>query len=233
MKYADRWLIRSIKELNFEPYEGVIEKIETNSSYLRVLEMLLIMQLGEKLTKRQAVLLGLLARTYQLTVACLMAKLLQNYSAWNSSFRALMETFFIIEYIKHKPDRYEMYFEDADPNIGKVKAEVCTRYPVYKLLYKEITQSVHVGTDALRLSRANAPRGWSQIPFSATDMNIAGGTLTKNIVQLNTLLEDIVGCLRSLVVENFSDTNKGKILWDAGSPKLKFSCLAYEPKVSS
>ena len=68
MDNADTWLLKELTGLTFEPYRALLPQVSESMSELRRIESRFVEKLTDSLTKRQAVALGLLARTYQLRV---------------------------------------------------------------------------------------------------------------------------------------------------------------------
>ena len=81
MDNADTWLLKELTGLTFEPYRALLPQVSESMSEPRRIESRFVEKLTDSLTKRQAVALGLLARTYQLSISCLGSQLLQCYAA--------------------------------------------------------------------------------------------------------------------------------------------------------
>ena len=229
MEKADNWLLGELKDLRFEPYDHLLPQVSQSMSELRQIESNFAEKLDGSLTKRQAVALGLLARTYQLGNSCLVNQLLQNYAGWNCSYRSLLETFFVIDWIEQDSQRFESYFEGTAPGIGRIKTESCGRNPEFAKLYQNASEVTHVGSRALHLSRKRAVKASNEFPFSATFMGISGTELADMLNRFTELIALLNRRIHVLLIENFDSMKKGEIVWDNSVTKSKFGCLGWEP----
>jgi hypothetical protein len=231
MKNAEEWLLADLKKLNFSPYQTLLPKISALFGEIDKIDREFKGNFRGQLTKRQIVVYGLMARVFQLSIGCLSAQLLQNRASWVASYRSLLEAFFVIEWINYKVSRADSYFTGNDPGIGKIKAEVCTRIPVFKKIYEDTSSDVHLGTTAFYLGRNNPFESGEEFPFISTDMSISGSNLVN---QLNLFIEafgSAVTFLRSLLVDLSAELETSELFWDDGLVKKNFGCLAYQPKV--
>lgn len=229
MEKADAWLLSELKKLRFEPYSHLLPQVSQSMSQLRQMESSFAEKLDGSLTKRQAVALGLLARTYQLGNSCLVNQLLQNYAGWNCSYRSLLETFFVIDWIEQNSQRFESYFEGTAPGIGRIKTESCGRNPGFAELYRDASEVTHVGSRALHLSRKHSVKSSNEFPFSATFMGVSGTELVDMLHKFTKLIALLERRLRVLLIENFDAMKQGEILWDNSGIKSKFGCLGWAP----
>ena len=229
MKNADTWVLKELEGLEFRPYRNILPEIRESILKLRDIEARFVELLGESMSKRQAVAFGLLARAYQLSISCLVNQLIQNHSGWNCSFRSLLETFFVIDWISAEPQRFEVFFEDNSPSIGRIKNECCGRHPEYAEIYDDVSEVTHVGTKALHLGRKRELDTEDELPFSASTMSIGGWILSEMLQQLASLINQLQLGLESLLIESFELTVPGETLWDHGKSKTKFGCLGWEP----
>ncbi len=229
MQNADRWVLKELAELKFRPYTDVLPRLAANFEQFRALETTFREEIGNRLTKRQAVLMGLLARSFQLSISCLLNQLHQNHSGWNCSYRSLIETFFVADWLLQDPQRLEAYFESHAPPIGRIKTDCCRRHPQFLELYDVASQATHVETLALLLPRARTLAGPDDLPFTATEMGIAGRVLAENLVLIDAVQALLASRLQSLMALG-EKLNTGEVLWERGVTKAKFGCLAYEPR---
>lgn len=229
MENADTWLLAELKKLRFEAYNHLLPQVSRSMSELRQTESKFTEKLDGSLTKRQAVALGLLARTHQLGNSCLVNQLFQNYAGWNCSYRSLLETFFVIDWIEQDSQRFESYFEGTAPGIGRIKTECCGRNPEFAELYQNASEVTHVGSRALHLSRKRAVKASNEFPFSATFMGVSGTELADMLKRFTELIVLLEHRIHVLLLENFDSTKMGEILWDNSVTKSKFGCLGWEP----
>jgi hypothetical protein len=229
MQNAEHWVLQELTDLEFKPYAELLPQVSENFRLLRALEVAFREAIGNRMTKRQAVVYGLLARTFQLSVSCLVNQLLQNHSGWSCSYRSLMETFFVADWIQQQPNRLEAYFESHAPTIGRIKSDCCRRHPEYAEKYNVASQVTHVETLALHLPRTCSACKLEDLPFTATEMSIAGTTLAQNLRFFDELQGVLISRLQSLI--NLREKlNSGEVLWEQGFSKSKFGCLRYEPR---
>ena len=229
MREADKWLLKELGELSFKPYQPLLPTLTKHFSDIREVESRFLRRVGNKLTKRQAVALGLLARTYQLSVSMLVNQLMQNYAGWSCSYRGLLETFFVADWLSHDPQRFESYFEGTAPGIGRIKNATCARHPELVAKYASASNTTHVGSRALHLPMRPSSHCSDGLPFAAVEMSIAGSELESMMLELRALLDLLVPCLQRLMIGNFETTDIGEVLWDGGTTKAKFGCLGYAP----
>ncbi len=227
---ADSWVLRELAELGFVPYVNILPGISDSFVSLRDTEAQFIERLAGRLTKRQAVALGLLSRSFQLSISCLVNQLHQNYAGWNCSYRSLMETFFVIDWISQNSQRFEAYFEGQEPGIGRIKTECCGRHPEFATAYKEASDVTHVGNRALHLSRKTVVQSEGDLPFSASAMRIVGSELVTMLHDFARLLDLVCIDLKSLMLGNDSLLRIGEVLWDGTRTNSKFGCLGYIPR---
>ena len=228
----DTWVLNELTGLRIASYRDILPRVSAGMSRLRQVESHFVEAVAGSLTKRQAVGFGLLARTFQLAVSCLVNQLFQDYAGWNCSYRSLLETFFVIDWIRQDPQRSEAYFEDRAPGIGRIKNDCCGRHPEFATTYEDVSQVTHIGTRALYLPRKQGVGTPDRLPFTATDMNVAGSELDKMLQQFADLLDLLVCGLERLLVEDFDVTTQGAVLWEKGIPKRKFGCLGWEPRTT-
>lgn len=232
MENADAWVLAELRGLQFAPYPDSLSSVTESMAKLREIEKKFTELVGETLSKRQAVAFGLLARTFQLSISCLVNQLLQDYAGWNCSYRSLLETFFVVDWINEEPQRFEAYFEGTTPVIGRIKAECCGRYPKYAEIYDRVSKVTHVGNRALHLSPKRRIESTNEIPFSATTMSIAGKELSIMLDEFAELAQRLQTGLEDLLIEGFKLTKHGETLWDKGTTKSRFGCLGWEPRYS-
>jgi hypothetical protein len=230
VEHADSWLLDELENLAFKPYKSILPKIRTRTQALQKTEKEFLDAAANKLTKRQAVAFGLLARTFQLSISCLSNQLLQNFSGWNCSFRALLETFFVLDWVEQDAQRFESYFEGRGLSIGRIKNESCGRHPELATLYEEASQITHISTRSLHLPRNPSATGKYKLPFTGTSMYIPGHLLTEMLSNFKTLLTMLHRILNRLLVDNFDLLSTGEVLWERHSTKIKFGCLAFQAK---
>jgi hypothetical protein len=230
MKMAHRWLLHELGGLAFEPYADKLPMIEVLFVSLVELENSFSAACGSKLTKRQAVAFGLLSRTYQLGVSCLTNQLLQNHAGWHCSFRSLLETFFVIDWLAADYQRFEAYFEGTAPGIGKIKNESCSRHPHWMQPYNSSSEVTHVGFRSLHLSTKKVVANEDELPFTVSSMGIGPEELTHMICGFLRLMTDCEAALRTMIVTDESRLGTGEILWDKGLTKAKYGCLSYAPR---
>lgn len=229
MERTDTWLVEELTKLQFEAYNHLLPQVSQSMSELRQIEFNFSEKLDGSLTKRQAVALGLLARTYQLSNSCLINQLLQNFAGWNCSYRSLLETLFVIDWIEQDSQRFESYFEGTAPGIGRIKTESCGRNPGFADLYENASEVTHVGTRALHLPRKKSVNASNEFPFSATFMGISGNELAEMLNRFTSLIALLGRRLHVLLIENFDSMKHGELLWDNGVTKSKFGCLGWTP----
>lgn len=227
MENADIWVLAELTKLRFAAYNHLLPQVSQSMSELRQTESKFAQKLEGSLTKRQAVALGLLARTYQLGNSCLVNQLLQNYAGWNCSYRSLLETFFVVDWIEQDPQRFESYFEGNAPGIGRIKTECCGRNPEFAELYQNASDVTHVGSRALHLPRKRIAS--NKFPFSATFMGVSGTELAEMLKRFTELMALLERRIHVLLIENFDAMKQGEILWDNNATKSKFGCLGWEP----
>lgn len=230
MRNADVYLLKELEVLSFKPYEPLIPKLRNRFDEMRSIEQEYSGRVGNKLTKRQAVAFGLLARTFQLGISALSNQLYQNHAGWKCSYRALMETFFVIDWISEDEQRFEAYFEDSAPGIGRIKTWSCNRHNGLAKKYSDASDVVHVGDRSLHLPWRLSPSETDQIPFTAVEMSISGPKLESMMIELVELFDLSVPRLISLLLENFEKTTSGETLWDGRQTKAKFGCLGFAPR---
>lgn len=230
MQNADHWVLGELADLGFEPYADVLPRISGNFQLLRTIETDFRAAIGNRLTKRQAVALGLLARSYQLSISCLVNQLQQNYAGWHCSYRSLMETFFVVDWLLQDPQRLEVYFENRAPSIGRIKTECCGRYPDFARKYDLASQVTHVENRALHLPRSSSVHTTEELPFSATEMGVAGPELAQMLIVLKQLQRLAASGLQVLLGERQALLAGGEVLWEKGVSKAKFGCLGYKPR---
>ena len=228
MENADTWVLKELRSLQFAPYLDLLSQLARSLSKLREIESRFAEKVAESTTKRQAVALGLLARTYQLGISCLVNQLLQNFAGWHCSYRSLLETLFVVEWIGQDSQRFEAYFEGAAPGIGRIKTDFCGRHPEFADLYASASEVTHVGSRSLYLSRKHQMATSDELPFTATSMHIAGPQLAEMLRDFAKLVVLLEQRLEVLLIENFDLTTKGEVLWTKGTVKSKFGCLAWE-----
>jgi hypothetical protein len=228
MKDADTWVLNELRGLQFGPYIESLSQLERSFSKFREIESQFAEKIADSTTKRQAVALGLLARAYQLGISCLMNQLQQNFAGWHCSYRALLETLFVVEWIAQDPQRFEAYFEGTAPGMGRIKADFCGRHPEFADLYASASEVTHVGSRSLHLSRKLQITTTDAMPFTATSMLIAGPELAEMLRELTELLVLLAQSLELLLIQNFDLTTKGEVLWAKGAVRSKFGCLGWE-----
>lgn len=229
MHHADLWVLKELTNLGFAPYAEVLPRIVANCERIRTIELSFREAIGNRLTKRQAVAYGLLARTFQLSISCLVNQLQQNHSGWHCSYRSLMETFFVADWVLQDLQRLEAFFESHAPAIGRIKNDCCHRHPEFTDKYDSASQVTHVGTVAFHLSRGCWATSPDELPFAATEMHIGGSVLADNLVQFEELQALTISRVQSLT-ECRDALNVGEVLWEKGVTKSQFGCLAYQPR---
>lgn len=230
MNNADSWVLEELNSLGFAPYEKLLPRVSESFLRLHAIEDDVVQKLGDGLTKRQAVGLGLLARTFQLSISCLVNQLYQNFAGWNCSYRSLLETFFVVDWIEQDPQRFESYFEGRAPGIGRIKTESCGRSPQLAEIYDEVSEVTHVGSRALHLPPKVVSNSQDEFPFAVTSMLVAGPELAKMLEQFTNLMELIDQRLEVLLIQGFDITQKGEVIWKKGVTKRKFGCLGWQPR---
>jgi hypothetical protein len=230
MVNAHSWLLKELVALGFKPYESLLPRTFEGMCKLSDLEARFTEKVANTLTKRQAVGLGLLARTYQLGISCLVNQLLQNYAGWNCSYRSLLETYFVVDWIGQDPQRFEAYFEGTAPGIGRIKADCCGRHPEFSAVYQDVSEVTHVGSRALHLPRKRQLPSAGEFPFSATSMYVSGVELTKMLGKCTDLLMLLGKEFEFLLIDHFDLMADGETFWKQGASAAKYGCLEWEPR---
>ena len=230
MRDADKWVLEELENLAFAPYGGLLPRVREDMTGLREIGRTFQEGIADALTKRQSVGLGLLARTYQLSMSCLVNQLLQDHAGWSTSYRSLIETFFVVDWIRQDAQRFEAYFEGTAPGIGKIKADCCNRHAEYAELYESASQVAHVADRALHLapSREASPEGG--FPFTVTELSIPGPLLAEMLERFANTLRLLKGELKGMLIDDFALTECGEVLWQRGETKAKFGCLGWKAR---
>ena len=115
------------------------------------------------------------------------------------------------------------------PGIGRIKSASSARYPELGNKYSEASEVAYISSRALHLPWKASDLEACGIPLTATSMKIAGRELESLMSQFHSLLDLLVDCLRTLMIENCDRTCSGEVLWDGGKMKARYGCPGYEP----
>jgi hypothetical protein len=153
--YLEEEYINKLKTCSFNFEEQKIHIIENYFINLREIEQLIWKKSPEQLFQAQWSLLGIISRSYQLSLSSVQQIYSKNFNGYYCSVRGLMESLAVIIWANEKNDRLKALVEFTPLNIGKIMNAAYRKYPKLKKLYSVLSKTAHPNRNSHLLGHRN------------------------------------------------------------------------------
>ena len=140
-----------LKELKKSTFN--FSKDELNICYnffieLRRIDQLIWKESPEQLFESQWALLGIVSRSYQLSLSSIQQIYSKNFNGFYCSVRGLMETLSSIIWSNENRDRLKSFVQFTPMKIGRLMNASYKKYPQLKNLYSKLSNVAHPNRDS-------------------------------------------------------------------------------------
>jgi hypothetical protein len=180
---------------------------------LREIDQLIWKESPEQLFESQWALLGIVSRSYQLSLSSIQQIYSKNFNGYYCSVRGLMETLSGIIWSNENRERLKSFVQFTPLKIGRLMNSSYKKYPQLKNLYSKLSNIAHPNRDSHLLGfRKKEEIENGVIGFmSPFDMDFSNYFANEKMKILIVLLVAIITELRIITSHNDSIKN-GKVM---------------------
>jgi len=196
--------INTLKTCSFNFKEQEILILKKYFIDLRKLEQLIWKESPKQLFEAQWALLGIISRSYQLSLSSVQQIYSKNFNGYYCSVRGLMESLAVTIWASEKDDRLKTLVQFTPSSIGKIMNASYKKYPELKKLYSILSRTVHPNRNSHLLghrSQKDVDDGilGFMTPF---DMNFSDSFAKEKINILLFLCQILIVELKNIILTN-------------------------------